>query len=219
MFSDRLCVMRIASRLIGLLVPLAALVGWQAMTSTGLLDFEYLPSPREILTALIYLVRTGELVDDVAHTLGVATAASAVSMVVGGALGVAIGLGPQVRRYSMASVDFLRTIPAVALVPIAVLSFGPVWTAEFALATYAALWPIVLHTSAGAAAVHPRQYDVASMLHLGRVATIRKIVLPSAVPEWLVGARMAVIIALLVTIVAEMMMSSQGLGGGLSEAM
>ncbi len=119
----------------------------------------------------------------------------------------------------MASVDFLRTIPAVALVPVAVLSFGPVRTAEVALATYAALWPIVLHTAGGVAAVHPRQYDVARMLHLGPVTTVRKIVIPAAVPAWLVGARMAVIIALLVAIVAEMMMSSRGLGGGLTESM
>ena len=110
----------------------------------------------------------------------------------------------------MASIDFLRTIPAVALVPIAVLTFGPVRTAEVALATYAALWPIVLHTAGGVAAVHPRQYDVARMLHLGPSGHVRKIVVPAAVPAWLVGARMAVIIALLVAIVAEMMMSSQG---------
>src|SRR6476646_10615538 len=119
----------------------------------------------------------------------------------------------------MASIDFLRTIPAVALVPIAVLSFGPVRTAEVALATYAALWPILLHTAGGVAAVHPRQYDVARMLRLGRVTTMRKVVIPAAVPAWLVGARMAVIIALLVAIVAEMMMSSRGLGGGLAESM
>src|SRR5215831_13661069 len=115
---------------------------------------------------------------------------------------------PSLRR------DRRRTIPAVALVPIAVLTFGPVRTAEAALATYAALWPIVLHTAGGVAAVHPRQYDVARMLHIGPVATVLKIVVPAVVPAWLVGARMAVIIALLVSIVAEMMMSSKGLGGG-----
>jgi ABC-type nitrate/sulfonate/bicarbonate transport system permease component len=208
-----------ASRLAGFLVPLAAVAGWQALKSMGLLDYEYLPSPRELVAAIADLVRAGELVDDVAHTLGVAVVAAATSMAVGAALGLAIGLVPAVRRYSMASVDFLRTIPAVALVPIAVLSFGPVWTAEFALATYAALWPIVLHTAGGVAAVHPRQYDVARMLHLGPVATVRKIVVPAAIPAWLVGARMAVIIALLVAIVAEMIMSPRGLGGGLSESM
>ena len=208
-----------ASRLVGIAVPLAAVAGWQMLESAGWLDYDYLPSPREVLAALLDLARTGELVDDVAHTLGVTLVAAAISMTLGASLGLAIGLVPAVRRYSMASVDFLRTIPAVALVPIAVLTFGPVRTAEVALATYAALWPIVLHTAGGVAAVHPRQYDVAGMLRLGQAATVRKIVVPAAVPAWLVGARMAVIIALLVSIVAEMMMSSRGLGGGLTESM
>jgi sulfonate transport system permease protein len=208
-----------ASRLAGFVVPLAVVAGWQALKSTGLIDYEFLPSPRELLTALVDLVRSGELVDDTAHTLGVAVVAAAISMVVGAALGLAIGLIPAVRRYTMASVDFLRTIPAVALVPVAILSFGPVPSAEVALATYAALWPIVLHTGGGVAAVHPRQYDVARMLRLGSMATVQKIVIPAAVPAWLVGARMAMIIALLVAIVAEMIMYPRGLGGGLTESM
>ncbi|HET7668219.1 MAG TPA: ABC transporter permease subunit [Mycobacterium sp.] len=207
------------SRPVGIVVPLAGVAGWQALKSVGLLDYEYLPSPRDVASALVDLMRSGELVDAVAHTLGVAVVAAAISMALGATVGLVIGLIPAVRRYSMASVDFLRTIPAVALVPIAVLTFGPVRTAEVALASYAALWPIVLHTAGGVAGVHPRQYDVARMLHLGPVATVRKIVVPAAVPAWLVGARMAVIIALLVAIVAEMMMSSRGLGGGLTQSM
>ena len=208
-----------ASRPVGIVVPIAAVAGWQALETAGLLDYEYLPSPREVLAALVDLARGGVLVDSVTHTLGVAVVATAISVTLGAALGLAIGLIPEVRRYSMASVDFLRTIPAVALVPIAVLTFGPVRMAEVALATYAALWPIVLHTAGGVAAVHPRQYDVARMLHIGPVATVLKIVVPALVPAWLVGAPMAVIIALLVSIVAEMMMSSKGLGGGLTESM
>jgi ABC-type nitrate/sulfonate/bicarbonate transport system permease component len=208
-----------ANRLAGFVVPLAVVAAWQALKSAGVLDYEYLPSPRELLAAAVDLASSGELVDDIAHTLGVTVVAAAISMVIGAALGLAIGLMQTARRYLMASVDFLRTIPAVALVPVAVLSFGPVGFAEIALATYAATWPIVLHTADGVAAVHPRQYDVARMLRLGPVSTVRKIVIPAAAPAWLVGARMAVIISLLVAIVAEMIMSSRGLGAGLTESM
>ena len=140
-------------------------------------------------------------------------------MILGAALGFAIGFIPMVRRYGMASVDFLRTIPAVALVPVAVLTFGPIPSTEVVLATYAALWPIVLHTAAGVAAVHPRQYDVARMLHFGPLTTLRKIVIPAVIPAWLVGARMAAIIAVLVAVVAEMIMYPRGLGGGLIESL
>lgn len=203
----------------GLLVPAVLILGWQALASSGVLDYTYLPSPAEVLTALVELARSGQLARDVAHTLGVAALAAALAMILGAAMGFAIGLVPVIRHYTMASVDFLRTIPAVALVPVAVLTFGPVSSTEVLLAGYAALWPIVLHTAAGVATVHPRQYDVARMLHFGPAATLRKIVIPAVVPIWLVGARMSAIIAVLVAVVAEMIMYPRGLGGGLIESL
>ena len=204
----------------GLLVPLAAIAGWQMLVSTKLLDYEYLPAPSEVVAALVVLVKSGrELVADLAHTLGVALLAAAITLTVGGALGLAIGLLPTLRRYVMASIDFLRTIPAVALVPVAVLTLGPAVTTELMLAVYAALWPIVLNTAGGVAAVHPRQYDVARMFHFSPATTVRKIVIPAAVPAWLVGARLAAVIGLLVAIVAEMIMYPRGLGGGLIESL
>ena len=203
----------------GLLVPLVAIAGWQMLVSTKLLDYEYLPAPSEVVTALVVLVKSGELVADLAHTLGVALLAAAITLTLGGALGLAIGLLPTLRRYVIASIDFLRTIPAVALVPVAVLTLGPAVTTELILAVYAALWPIVLNTAGGVAAVHPRQYDVARMFHFSPATTVRKIVIPAAVPAWLVGARLAAVIGLLVAIVAEMIMYPRGLGGGLIESL
>jgi sulfonate transport system permease protein len=203
----------------GLMVPVGLIAVWQLLESTGLLDYEYRPSPGEILDALVALVRTGELAKDVVHTLGVALMAAGITLTFGAALGFAIGLLPMLQGYVMASIDFLRTIPAITLVPVAILTFGPVATTELMLAVYAALWPIVLNTAGGVAAVHPRQYDVARMLHFSPATTIRKMVLPAAVPAWLVGARLAAIIGLLVAIVAEMIMYPRGLGGGLIESL
>lgn len=204
---------------VGTAVPLIAIAVWQLLSSSGVLDYEYLPSPREVLSALVSLARTGELAADVAHTLGLALAASAITLTVGGALGLTIGLFATVRGYVMASIDFLRTIPAVCLVPVAVLMLGPAATTELTLAVYAALWPMLLTTAAGVAAVSPRQYDVARMLHLSRAATVRKIVVPAVLPAWLVGARLSAVITLLVAIVAEMVMYPRGLGGGLVESL
>jgi sulfonate transport system permease protein len=210
---------RMVMPLSGFMVPLAVVACWQALKTSGLLDYEYLPSPREVVAALVELAGSGELAADVVHTLGVVALSVAIATTVGGALGLAIGLIPQARHYLMATVDFLRTIPAVALVPVAVLTFGPITSTEVALATYAAAWPIVLHSAGGVAAAHPRQYDVARTLHLTPSAVVRKIVVPAAVPAWLVGARMAAVIALLVAVVSEMIMYPLGLGGGLVESM
>jgi sulfonate transport system permease protein len=203
----------------GALVPLVVLALWQLLTSTGLLHYEYLPAPLEVLAALVELAQTGELVRDVMYTLGVVLMAAAITLTFGAAVGLVIGLLPALRDYVMASIDFLRTIPAITLVPVAVLTFGPAARTELMLAVYAALWPIVLSTASGAAAVHSRQYDVARILRFSRVTTVRKIVIPAVVPAWLVGGRLAAVIALLVAIVAEMTMYPRGLGGGLIESL
>ena len=194
-------------RLTGVIAPVAVVLVWQLVESAGLLNYEYLPAPLEVLAAAAKLIQTGELVNAVSHTLRITLTAATLSMVLGAALGLAIGLLPKLRIYLVASIDFLRAIPAAALVPVTVMAFGPSATTELMLVVYAALWPVVLCTAAGAASVHPRQYDVAQMLHLSRSATIHKIVIPAAVPAWLIGARLCAVIALLVSIVAEMLMN------------
>ncbi len=202
----------------GALVPAAAIVVWQVLGWAGLLRYEYLPTPGEVLTALAALITDGQLVGGIGHTLGVALAATAIALPVGAVLGLALGLAPRWGRWVTATIDVARTIPAVALVPVAVLTVGPTATTELVLAVYAALWPVVMTTAGGVAAVHPRQYDVARMLQLSPAATVRKIVVPAALPAWLVGARLAVIIALLVGIVVEMLLYQRGLGGGLVQS-
>jgi sulfonate transport system permease protein len=210
---------RARAQFAGLLLPLLAICLWQLSGWIGLLHYEYLPAPLEVLKATADLARTGELINDVAHTLSVTLAAAGMTLTVGAAVGLAVGVSPTARRYVVPSIDFLRTIPAVTLVPVAVVTFGPSTTTELILAVYAALWPVVLCTAAGTSAVHPRQYDISRMLHLSRSTTIRKIVIPASAPAWLVGARLSAVTALLVSIVAEMIMSPRGLGGGLVESL
>ena len=111
--------------LVGLLVPLAGVGAWQLLVSTGVLNYSYLPAPVEVGESLVALATSGELATDLAHTLAIVGLAAALALALGGALGFAIGSLPPVRTYLMASVDFLRTIPAVALLPVALLSFGP----------------------------------------------------------------------------------------------
>ncbi len=205
--------------LTGLLTPAAVIVCWQLSVTSGWLDYQYLPSPAAIGGALSELASSGELFADTAHTFAVVAVAAAVTLTIGGALGLAIGLKSGLRQHILGSVDFLRSIPAVALVPAAVLTFGPGVMTELMLASYAALWPMVLATAGGVAAVHPRHYDVAAMFGFGTTTTARKIVVPAALPAGLIGARLAVVIALLVAITTEMIISADGLGGGLVESL
>ncbi|WP_045313541.1 ABC transporter permease [Lentzea aerocolonigenes] len=203
----------------GLLVPLAFTGAWQVLVSTGVLRYDYLPAPVDVGESLVALTASGELAADLAHTLAIVVFAAALALALGGALGFAIGSLPPVRVHLMASVDFLRTIPAVALLPVALLQFGPGPGTELILATWAAQWPVLVNTAGAVATVPARLHDVARTLRLTRTKKLRTIVFPAVLPAWLAGARVAGMIALLVTVVAEMIMTPEGLGGGLIQSM
>jgi sulfonate transport system permease protein len=206
------------SRFAPLVAPVALVAGWALLSATALAEYQFLPSPLDVATAFVDSTVHGDMLAATAHTVGMSLSASMIAIVGGGLLGLAIGSWASARRYSMATIDFLRTIPAIALVPVALLALGPIGTTELLLAVFAATWPVVINTAAGVASVHPRHHDVARTLHLSRGHTLRKVVVPAAIPAWLVGARLALVVGLLVTIVAEMLMYPRGLGGGLVTA-
>jgi ABC-type nitrate/sulfonate/bicarbonate transport system permease component len=202
-----------------LVVPLTLLAAWEALSATRLLALEFLPAPHTIAVALAEELRSGELATDTARTVGVTLAATTVAVTAGGVLGLALGRVRAAHTYLAASIDVLRTIPAVALVPVALLGLGPGPGTELLLAAYAATWPVVLSTAAGAATVPTALHDVARMLRLSRLRTIRTIVLPSVVPMWLAGARLSAVVALHVTVITEMITTTDGLGGGLTASL
>jgi ABC-type nitrate/sulfonate/bicarbonate transport system permease component len=112
-------------------------------------------------------------------------------------------------------VDVVRTVPAVALTPVALLVLGPATSTELVLAVWAAGWPVVLSTAGGVAAIPERLLDVSRMLRQSRTRRLVTIVIPAVVPAWLAGSRTAVIIALHVCLVGEVLVTYTGLGGGL----
>lgn len=199
-------------------VVLLAVVLWEGVVRSGILHFEYLPAPTTVLGGFGDLLGSGALLIDVAHTLGVALLAAAIAMLVGTMLGAAIGLLPAFRVLTNSSVDFLRSLPVIALIPLAILMWGPEFRTEVLVAVYAATWPVLINTAAGVQGVHPRLYDVADTFQLSRAERLRKIVLPVATPSVLVGGRLAVVTALVVAIVAEMLANPQGVGWGMMRA-
>ena len=200
---------------LGWLVVVAAIALWQVLIETGVIDFDYMPPPSEIFASGRDLASSGELGDAVWHTTKVTLTASAIALVVGIALGAAVGLIDVVRTYTQGTIDVLRTIPVVAIMPVALLVWGTGAKAEIIVASFAATWPIAINTAAGVGRVHPIKRDVARTFRLSRVETLRKIVIPVATPAILVGARLSVVSALVVSIVAEMLINPAGIGYGL----
>ena len=197
---------------VGWLVVALAIGLWELAIQLRWLDFTYISPPSDIAGALEELGRSGQLATAVAHTVSVALRASLLAMLIGTIVGVAFGLIPWVRTWFSGSVDFLRTVPTVALFPVVLLMWGPSDQSEIAVATYAATWPIILNAAGGVQAVPGQLRDVARVFGLSRWDTLRKVLIPAAMPAMLVGFRLAVVTALIVTMVAEMVINPEGVG-------
>ena len=195
------------------------LVGiWQLIVGMKWVDFNSIRSPLEIASATGRLILAGTLQNAIAHTLFVAMTAAGIAAILGTTIGVLMGLFPTLRAFLSGSIDFLRILPVVGLFSVVLLIWGTASESEIAVAAYAATWVMTINTLAGVLAIQPLQWDVARMLHLSRFNTIRKVVIPSAMPSILVGYRLGIVSALIVTITAEMLINPAGIGWELIRA-
>ena len=195
-----------------LAVAAIAVLVWEALVVLSGRRFEYLPAPSAIALALADLARSGPLIADLAHTLRSVVLGWGIATVLGVGAGLALGFSAPARRYSMASVDVLRSIPAIAFVPVGVLIFGFSLPMELLAIVYASVWPILVNTIGGVTGVPGRLRDVARTLRLSPGGTVVKVLVPAAAPRILVGCRLGMGIALVLAVIAEMVGNPLGLG-------
>lgn len=194
------------------------IVVWQLAVTTGMVTSSYLPSPAQILVGLAELLGSGQFGEQFLHTVSVVLGALVLAAAVGILLGLALGLSRPAWSWTGATIDVLRSLPVIALVPVALVIFGLSGTAEMWVAGFAALWPIVMNTVGGVRQLHDRLFDVGRTLGLSRSSVLWKIALPGAAPAIMVGLRLGMTISLLVTVTAEMVGNPAGLGYGLVQA-
>ena len=158
------------------------------------------------------------LLGDVAHTVYVTAISSVVGISIGLVLGLLLGLVPVFRLFTETTFDVLRTMPIVALMPLALLLWGATFKSELILASFAAMWPTLVNVAGGLRSVHPRLIEVGQVFQFSRPKVVSKLILPATAPHIAVGARLSIITALVVTVVTEMLVSPSGLGWRLTTA-
>ncbi|MFB5189110.1 ABC transporter permease [Alicyclobacillus fastidiosus] len=198
--------------LIGAYLPISVVIIWQVICSFNWVTPEILPSPLQIVDAFVRLTSTGELVNDVGISL--------LRMVIGFLLGASIGLitglfAGLYRRFEEVvdpSVQMLRTVPHLAITPLFILWLGlGEWSKDILIAT-GAFFPMYINTFMGIRNVDSKLFDVARILEFSRVKQLTKLVLPAALPNILLGLRLALGVSWLGLVVAEMLGSSSGVG-------
>ena len=171
-----------------------------------------LAPPSAALKSFVGLVADGALLQATAFTLGAAALGLLVASVLGVILGVLLGLSRRAADWSELSVELLRPVPSVALIPLAMLVFGFGLRMEVAVVAFATFWPMLLLTQAAVRQVDPRLLEVSRVLELGPWDRALKIVLPACVPRLFVALRLGVAIALVVAVTVEIAANPHGMG-------
>jgi sulfonate transport system permease protein len=194
------------------LVPVLILLVWQALDSLGWINSRLMPSPVMVAEAFWQLLVTGQLLGN----LWVSLVRVMAGLGIGVALGTAFGLFAGLSRFGENTVDstlqMVRTLPHLALIPLFILWFGIGETPKIALIALGSVFPIYLNLFAGIRAVDRKIIEAASTLDLTRSEIIWNVILPGALPSFLVGLRYAVGIAWLTLVVAEQVNASSGIG-------
>jgi ABC-type nitrate/sulfonate/bicarbonate transport system permease component len=195
---------------------LAGLAGFlllgELVPRAGLVPERYLPPTSRIAAALAeelgepsFWVALGDTLEGWAIGLVLAVAG-------GVGLGLLIGSVPALRAATASTIEFLRPIPSVALIPLAVLLFGTDLRSKLLLVVYASFWQVLIQVLYGTQDVDPVAMDTAHSYRLGRWARIRHVVWPTTLPYALTGFRLAAAVALVLAVTAELIIGSPGLG-------
>jgi len=181
-------------------------------------ESDSLAAPSQVARALVTLLADGSLLWASAQTL----VASLGGLAIGGGLGLVLGVWFGLSRSAAAgasiSVELLRPIPSVALIPVALLIFGFGYRLELFVVAFTCFFPMLILTQAAVRAVEPRLIEVSRVLNFSPLARALKIVLPAALPRIFVAFRLSVGIALVVAVTCEVASNPQGLGYGLISA-
>jgi ABC-type nitrate/sulfonate/bicarbonate transport system permease component len=197
---------------------LCALALWELLVGVGLLSEDHIPSMTDTVSELVSLLGEGEFWSAVGSTLQGWALGLAIAAVLAIPLGIVIGSSPLVYRSVRFVVEFLRPIPSVALVPLAVLIYGVGLESKVFLAAFASFWPLFVQTLYGVQDVDPVATDTARSFGLGRFERLWRIKLPSAVPYIATGLRISSAVALILAVTAEIVIGSAGLGRSINVA-
>lgn len=128
------------------------------------------------------------------------------------AIGVLIGAAPRIAQYLDPTLEFLRSVPPVAIIPIALLLFGLGNTMRIAVIIFGVFFPVLVNTTVGIRATRQERIDTARMYGLSRAAIVRRVMLPSAAPMISAGLRIALPIGLVMMVVSELIGANDGIG-------
>ncbi|MFT3688237.1 ABC transporter permease subunit [Paenirhodobacter sp.] len=198
--------------LIGWILPLALVLLWEALSRAGVISENVLPAPSAVIAAGAQLLRSGELV----HNIAVSTQRALIGFVIGGVAGLLFGLANGLwalsRDITDTALQMIRNIPHLALIPLVILWFGIGEEAKVFLVALGVFFPIYVNTLLGVQGTDPQLVEMGRIYGMRPFTLFRRVILPGALPAIFTGLRYALGIMWLTLIVAETIAAKSGLG-------
>jgi ABC-type nitrate/sulfonate/bicarbonate transport system permease component len=184
----------------------------------GVVDPAYLPPFSEMVGALREQVATAEFWSSLGATVRGWAIGLAIALAAGCLVGMVVGMSSFLRAATATTIEFLRPIPSVALIPVVVLLYGTSMVSTLLLVVYASFWQIVVQVMYGVQDVDPVAAETARSYRFSRLGRIRHVVWPTTLPYALTGFRLAAAVALILEITGELVIGSPGLGNQIALA-
>ena len=198
-----------------LLLPIAALLVFELWIRLAHLQSDSLAPPSAVLSALVAALADLTIPIATRDTLLSAFAGLAIGSIIGLALGIAFGVSRVLDRLMEVTIEAIRPIPSIALLPIALIALGFGYRMEIVIVAFACVWPMLILSRTAVRGVEPRLMEVARALRLTTVQRIIKIIIPAALPRIFVAFRLSAGIALIVAVTVEIAINPLGLGAGI----
>jgi ABC-type nitrate/sulfonate/bicarbonate transport system permease component len=208
----------IPERVKAVLLPVAALVALELWARAIDLQSDSLAPPSAIATALIGAFEDGSILIATRDTLIPAFAGLLIGGAIGFGFGIALGIFHAFDRLMEVTIEAIRPIPSIALLPIALIALGFGYRMEIVIVAFACIWPILILSRAAVAGIEPRLMEVSRALRLSPADRVRKIIIPAALPRIFLAFRLAAGIALIVAVTAEIAINPIGLGAAIMTA-
>ena len=209
---DRIARIYIPHRLLGWIIPVTVLLGWELLARLGILPPNWLPAPSVVGHTIYQLAVSGDLLK---HA-GITTARVAVGFLLGASTGTLLGgltgYLPIARKLLDPSLQALRSVPSIAWVPLFLLWLGIQETSKIALISVGAFFSVYLNLSVAMHHVDPKLLEVGKLYRLSSFQTVCRLILPAVLPEYIVGLRSGLGLAWMFVVAAELLGASSGIG-------
>lgn len=204
--------------ILGVAGIMAALIAWELFSGFGPVSQHHLPPPSVVIPTFLTNFTFTQFWITVGQTMWAWFLGLTIATLSGLGVGLLVGSSKFLRAATHTTVEFLRPIPAVGLIPLAALLFGPRIGAELLIVVYGCFWIVMIQTMYGITDIDKVADDTVRTLRMTWVQRVRHLVLPTLLPYLMTGIRLAATVALILAISSELIVGTPGIGRAVAQA-